>query len=480
MTDIVTTVRSRAASRPRREDGEISARVWGLDPNQLLERYWASQRISIVRAGSGARLEPRAELYLLTRDANIVLFNAADVMRRLRWLNPPAMRLRVVDAQHDPYTERAETDSQGRLVRIVRSYSRQTHATTQVWLTSRRQIARAWAAAPNPRQAKAKLIESCGVDRPVGSMVEGHILSPTDPAQVDRFMMILASRWSDPGQLIDGIFQYQAGVWAHERSEIDVSTRFVAPVWLGAGAHADDGRPCVGPVVERDHAESVIPVIPIDWNDLAQGEWRLMPSLGQRPVSRAIKRTFDILFSVAVLLATLWLYPIVMLLILLEDGWPVFFAHRRQTLGGREFPCYKFRTMRRDAEQLKAQLVAANQADGPQFFIERDPRLLRVGTVLRKFQIDELPQFWNVLLGHMSVVGPRPSPDKENQFCPSWREARLSVRPGVTGLWQIRRTRQPQTDFQEWIRYDLEYVQHQSLRLDIWIIMNTLNKVIGR
>jgi lipopolysaccharide/colanic/teichoic acid biosynthesis glycosyltransferase len=136
--------------------------------------------------------------------------------------------------------------------------------------------------------------------------------------------------------------------------------------------------------------------------------------------------------------------------------------------------------MRRDAEQLKAQLVAANQADGPQFFIERDPRLLRVGTVLRKFQIDELPQFWNVLLGHMSVVGPRPSPDKENQFCPSWREARLSVRPGVTGLWQIRRTRQPQTDFQEWIRYDLEYVQHQSLRLDIWIIMNTLNKVIGR
>ena len=86
---------------------------------------------------------------------------------------------------------------------------------------------------------------------------------------------------------------------------------------------------------------------------------------------------------------------------------------------------------------MKKDLVAANVADGPQFFIPDDPRLLRVGKLLRRFQLDEFPQFWNVLLGHMSVVGPRPSPDKENQYCPAWREARLSVRPGITGLWQI-------------------------------------------
>ncbi|MFG0257714.1 MAG: sugar transferase, partial [Phycisphaerales bacterium JB043] len=87
--------------------------------------------------------------------------------------------------------------------------------------------------------------------------------------------------------------------------------------------------------------------------------------------------------------------------------------------------------------------------------------------------------FWNVLLGHMSVVGPRPSPDKENQYCPAWREARLSVRPGVTGLWQVRRTREPETDFQEWIQYDLEYVQHQSWKLDLWIIIQTVRHIIG-
>jgi lipopolysaccharide/colanic/teichoic acid biosynthesis glycosyltransferase len=79
----------------------------------------------------------------------------------------------------------------------------------------------------------------------------------------------------------------------------------------------------------------------------------------------------------------------------------------------------------------------------------------------------------------MSVVGPRPSPDKENQYCPTWREARLSIRPGVTGLWQVQRTRRPENDFQEWIRYDLEYVQNQNWKLDLWIIAQTIRKIFS-
>lgn len=134
--------------------------------------------------------------------------------------------------------------------------------------------------------------------------------------------------------------------------------------------------------------------------------------------------------------------------------------------------------MCRDAERMKRELAMANQADGPQFFISDDPRLLRVGKFLRKFQLDELPQFWNVLLGHMSVVGPRPSPERENQYSPAWREARLSVRPGVTGLWQVRRTREPLTDFQEWIRYDLEYVRHYSFARDMKIVVETIVQLI--
>jgi lipopolysaccharide/colanic/teichoic acid biosynthesis glycosyltransferase len=136
--------------------------------------------------------------------------------------------------------------------------------------------------------------------------------------------------------------------------------------------------------------------------------------------------------------------------------------------------------MRKDAEKLKAILKKKNQADGPQFFIENDPRLTRVGRFLRKYNLDELPQFWNVLSGDMSVVGPRPSPHKENQFCPPWREARLSVRPGITGLWQIMRTRRSGSDFQEWIKYDLEYVERRSTWLDLHIITKTVAILLGK
>src|SRR5690606_4429200 len=191
-------------------------------------------------------------------------------------------------------------------------------------------------------------------------------------------------------------------------------------------------------------------------------------------VQRASKRLFDIVFSLIVLALTLPLYPLIMLAIWLDDGPPFFFIHRRETMGGRQFPCLKFRSMRRNAERLKEQVAHQNLADGPQFYIERDPRLTRVGRWLRALNLDELPQFINVLLGHMSVVGPRPSPYEENQYCPPWREARLSVRPGITGLWQIKRSRAQGLDFQEWIRYDIEYVENMSWKLDLWIIWQTL------
>ena len=105
--------------------------------------------------------------------------------------------------------------------------------------------------------------------------------------------------------------------------------------------------------------------------------------------------------------------------------------------------------------------------------IRDDPRVTRVGRVLRQFQIDEFPQFWNVLLGQMSIVGPRPSPDDENQYCPAWREQRLSVRPGITGLWQTMRTRAEGEDFQEWIKYDIEYVRRAGFWLDLRICLKT-------
>ncbi len=192
------------------------------------------------------------------------------------------------------------------------------------------------------------------------------------------------------------------------------------------------------------------------------------------------KRLFDIAFSITALVLTAPLFPIAMLAVWLEDGRPFFFVHKRQSQGGRDFGCIKFRVMRRDAEELKESLRDENQSDGPQFYLPEDPRLLKVGRILRRWNVDELPQFFNVLRGDMSIVGPRPSPDNENQYCPTWREARLSVRPGVTGLWQVCRTRQPHVDFQEWVRYDLEYIRRRSWWFDLWIIIRTPLAILGR
>ena len=119
-----------------------------------------------------------------------------------------------------------------------------------------------------------------------------------------------------------------------------------------------------------------------------------------------------------------------------------------------------------------------NQVDGPQFKVENDPRITVVGRFLRNTFIDEIPQFINILTGQMSLVGPRPSPKTENSLCPFWRAARLSVRPGITGLWQVCRTRRPGCDFQEWIYYDTKYVKNLSLGLDLWICWQTARKLV--
>ncbi len=114
-----------------------------------------------------------------------------------------------------------------------------------------------------------------------------------------------------------------------------------------------------------------------------------------------------------------------------------------------------------------------NQMDGPQFKMERDPRRTRVGRFLTGTNLDEIPQLWNVFVGQMSLVGPRPSPFRENQVCVPWRMGRLSVRPGITGLWQVCRHDRHKGDFHQWIYYDLLYVRHMSLWLDLKIVALT-------
>lgn len=191
-----------------------------------------------------------------------------------------------------------------------------------------------------------------------------------------------------------------------------------------------------------------------------------------------LKRIADIFAATIVIALFVPILPLIALVIKLTSRGPVFFKDNRQGLHGKPFSCLKLRTMLVGADKIQDKLRVFNQVDGPQFKMTDDPRLNAVGKFLRDTYIDELPQFFNVLFGHMSVVGPRPSPESENSLCPPWRDARLSVRPGITGLWQTCRTRQPMKDFQEWIHYDIKYVRNVSLKLDLWICWQTAKQVV--
>ena len=174
------------------------------------------------------------------------------------------------------------------------------------------------------------------------------------------------------------------------------------------------------------------------------------------------------------------LLAIIAALIKLESRGPIFYGDPREAKDGRLFRCYKFRTMFVGADAAQRDLMKANQVDGPQFKMAHDPRVTRLGRWLRLISLDELPQLFNVALGQMSLVGPRPSPFRENQTCVPWRDARLSVRPGITGLWQVCRHDRSSGDFHQWIYYDMQYVRHMSFLLDLKILIATVITLGGK
>ncbi|TWT44049.1 UDP-N-acetylgalactosamine-undecaprenyl-phosphate N-acetylgalactosaminephosphotransferase [Phycisphaerae bacterium RAS1] len=206
----------------------------------------------------------------------------------------------------------------------------------------------------------------------------------------------------------------------------------------------------------------------------------------QRPSARsaglypALKRVVDFSVALVGLALLLPLMLVVAVVIKLTSRGPVFFGHGREGRGGRVFCCWKFRTMVDGAHQMQRQLYDVSHVDGPQFKIAADPRVTTLGKILRASNIDELPQLFNVLRGEMSLIGPRPSPFRENQICVPWREARLSVRPGITGLWQICRHDRDAGDFHQWIYYDTLYVRHLSFAADVKILLATVLTLGGR
>jgi exopolysaccharide biosynthesis polyprenyl glycosylphosphotransferase len=190
------------------------------------------------------------------------------------------------------------------------------------------------------------------------------------------------------------------------------------------------------------------------------------------------KRTMDLFISVVGLFFLFPLFLLVGLAIKLDSKGPVFFGQIRVTKGERLFTCFKFRSMYEGAEAEKEKLLALNEADGPIFKMREDPRITRVGRILRRTSIDELPQLFNVLMGHMSIVGPRPAPPSEVERYQPWHRRRLEVSPGITGLWQV--SGRSELSFDEMVLLDLYYVENWSPLLDVQIMLRTIPTVILR
>jgi lipopolysaccharide/colanic/teichoic acid biosynthesis glycosyltransferase/acetyltransferase-like isoleucine patch superfamily enzyme len=260
----------------------------------------------------------------------------------------------------------------------------------------------------------------------------------------------------------------------------------VAQALVAPGVHVPEGAVVRHRVVQRgtfDGASSAHALLQDDIDDGRQPVPALVEDRrggGRGRIYPVIKRLIDAGCALAGLLVLSPLLLLVAALVKLTSSGPILYADEREGLRGRRFPCWKFRTMAKDANVRQRELAQANKVDGPQFKMDRDPRVTAIGRWLRPTNLDELPQLLNVLLGHMSFVGPRPSPFRENQMCIPWRSARLSVRPGITGLWQVCRHARSAGDFHQWIQYDLIYVGNMSFWIDVKILIATLVTGGGR
>ncbi|MBI4717865.1 MAG: sugar transferase [Planctomycetes bacterium] len=325
---------------------------------------------------------------------------------------------------------------------------------------------------------------------------------------------------SDPGAL------RSEGVWAAAGARIAPSAFLLGPVLLGRGCTIDEGAKVIGPAVLGEGVvvgSGAVVRESILWDRAAVGDGacleyctvgfdaaitagarlrhEVVPSRGgsrasvplqdrdgrggmpivlpagrrsgtvRTAVGLALKRALDVVVAAAGLVVLSPLLLLIALAIKFDSPGPVFFVQRRSGRGGREFKMYKFRAMVEGADKMQKDLAALNDVDGPVFKIFDDPRVTRVGRFLRRNSLDELPQLYNVLKGEMSLVGPRPLVMDEMRFSPAWRDLRLSVKPGITGIWQVNG--RSETGFHDWVRHDIAYVKNWSLGLDVRVLMKT-------
>jgi len=228
-------------------------------------------------------------------------------------------------------------------------------------------------------------------------------------------------------------------------------------------------------------AQIVPDVFQVTKDQLQVEELNGIPLLSTRALSikgwnLVLKRAVDLLITFIISLLALPLMALIALAIRLDSAGPLIYRQTRVGKNGNPFTCYKFRSMVTDADELRNTIANLNEASGPLFKVRNDPRHTRVGRFLRRYSLDELPQFYNVLRGDMSLVGPRPNLPPEVEQYQEWHQKRLSVRPGITGLWQV--SGRSDLTFDEMVLLDIYYVEHWSLALDLHILLRSIPAVL--
>jgi lipopolysaccharide/colanic/teichoic acid biosynthesis glycosyltransferase len=203
----------------------------------------------------------------------------------------------------------------------------------------------------------------------------------------------------------------------------------------------------------------------------------LSPNWGSL-VQLTIKRTMDVVGSAMLLILLSPLFLILAILVRISSSGPIFYRWRVVGRNERPFISYKFRSMYKNADEMKAKLAHLNEMSGPVFKITDDPRITPLGKWLRRYSLDELPQLYSVIKGDMSLVGPRPPLLSEYACFTEYQKQKLSVKPGMTCLWQIS-GRNDIADFDRWLKLDLEYIQRWNPKLDLWILLRTANEVFS-
>jgi lipopolysaccharide/colanic/teichoic acid biosynthesis glycosyltransferase/NDP-sugar pyrophosphorylase family protein len=320
--------------------------------------------------------------------------------------------------------------------------------------------------------------------------------------------------WTEDGADISSEAQLLGPLVVGKGAVIEKNVRIIGPTAIGEGCRISEGSLVFDSVflprvslARWSRVESCVmgrgTTIPQSFNcaqavvtgdPIQQAEYNLIsrdiklrylflsrPSLYMRRLQHnlylKVKSFSDFLGSLVGLVLCAPLFLLISVAIKLDSKGPIFFRQSRCGKEGKEFCLYKFRSMIENAEGMQGELLKQNESDGPMFKVSRDPRLTRVGRLLRKFSLDEIPQLINILKGEMSFVGPRPLEMKEMRFDPAWRDIRLKVKPRITGLWQIHG--RYEGNFRHWVRHDTNYVKNRSLWLDIRILVKTIKVIIA-